>query len=172
MSLRTSIRRDTCLCWCRDSKELSIVFSTNWPKIRNIKLPWRNSHAKAWLQNSPLYAWTVLLLESGQRWFETMDFMWFLSCQFQLRIPEAEIYIGDQISFKSFLLANLQETSTSIVIDLLIIFSCLCVDFAELMISLGKYVSKQQQKISHQCKVSKGPKDHRQSCIHELSRGR
>lgn len=62
------------------------------------------------------------------------------------------------------------ETSTSIVIDLLIIFSCLCVDFAELMISLGKYVSKQQQKVSHQCKVS--PKDHRQSCIHELSRGR
>lgn len=109
MSLRTSIRRDTCLCWCRDSKELSIVFSTNWPKIRNIKLPWRNSHAKAWLQNSPLYAWTVLLLESGQRWFETMDFMWFLSCQFQLRIPEAEIYIGDQISFKSFLLANLRD---------------------------------------------------------------
>lgn len=101
--------RHTCLHRSQDSKELSIVFSTNWPKIRNIKLPWRNSHAKkAWLKDFRHCAGAVFLLESGQSSIGTMGFWWFFSCQFQLRIPEDEI-VDDQMRFKSFLLVNLQD---------------------------------------------------------------
>lgn len=100
--------RHTCLYWSHNSKELSIAFSTNWQEIRKTKtaleeFPWQGVVA-----DFLRCARTVFLLESGQSCIGTMYFIWFFSCHFQLRIPEAE-NIDDQMRFKSFLLVNLRD---------------------------------------------------------------